>query len=61
MFGDESKGLKFKAQLVSKMILVLREKGKIRTVPILWSKCDEINFGHFPLELPMGHASGNAH
>lgn len=43
------------------MILFLREKGKIRTVTILWDKCDEINFGHFQLELPVRYPCGNAH
>lgn len=44
----------------SEMILSLRQKGKIRTVTVSWGKCDEIDFGHFQLELPVRYSSGNA-
>lgn len=33
---ERSKGLKFETWLVQKMIWFLREKGKIRTVTVLW-------------------------
>lgn len=48
---------KFKTWRVQEIILFLREKGKIRTVTVL---CDEMNFGHFQLELPVGYPCGNA-
>lgn len=32
-------------------------KPRIRKMTVLWGKCDEIHFGHFHLELPIGYPS----
>lgn len=32
----------------------------MRTVTVRWGKCDEIHFGRFQLEPPVGYPSGHA-